>query len=109
MPNTPKGPLQGVRVVDLTTVMLGPFCTQILGEMGAEIIKIETPEGDVNRWTGESRSPGMSTGQLIKGRNKRSIILDLKVKKVRKVFEKLIQTADVFVPVSYTHLRAHET
>jgi formyl-CoA transferase len=65
--------------------------------MGAEVIKIETPEGDVNRWTGESRSPGMSTGQLIKGRNKRSIILDLKVKKVRKVFEKLIQTADVFV------------
>ena len=97
MTNTPKGPLQGVRVIDLTTVMLGPFCTQILGEMGAEIIKIETPEGDVNRWTGESRSPGMSTGQLIKGRNKRSIILDLKVKKVRKVFEKLIQTADVFV------------
>lgn len=97
MTNTPKGPLQGVRVVDLTTVMLGPFCTQILGEMGAEIIKIETPEGDVNRWTGESRSPGMSTGQLIKGRNKRSIILDLKVKKVRKVFEKLIKTADVFV------------
>ena len=97
MTNTPKGPLRGVRVVDLTTVMLGPFCTQILGEMGAEIIKIETPEGDVNRWTGESRSPGMSTGQLIKGRNKRSIILDLKVKKVRKVFEKLIQTADVFV------------
>ena len=97
MTNTPKGPLQGVRIVDLTTVMLGPFCTQILGEMGAEIIKIETPEGDVNRWTGESRSPGMSTGQLIKGRNKRSIILDLKVKKVRKVFEKLIQTADVFV------------
>ena len=97
MINTPKGPLQGVRVVDLTTVMLGPFCTQILGEMGAEIIKIETPEGDVNRWTGESRSPGMSTGQLIKGRNKRSIILDLKVKKVRKVFEKLIKTADVFV------------
>lgn len=97
MINTPKGPLQGVRVVDLTTVMLGPFCTQLLGEMGAEVIKIETPEGDVNRWTGESRSPGMSTGQLIKGRNKRSIILDLKVKKVRKVFEKLIQTADVFV------------
>ena len=97
MPNTPKGPLQGVRVVDLTTVMLGPFCTQILGEMGAEVIKIETPDGDVNRWTGESRSPGMSTGQLIKGRNKRSIVLDLKIVEARKAFEKLIKTADVFV------------
>ena len=97
MPNTPKGPLQGVRVVDLTTVMLGPFCTQILGEMGAEVIKIETPDGDVNRWTGESRSPGMSTGQLIKGRNKRSIVLNLKVAEAREAFEKLIKTADVFV------------
>ena len=97
MTDTPKGPLQGVRVVDLTTVMLGPFCTQILGEMGAEIIKIETPSGDVNRWTGESRSPGMSTGQLIKGRNKRSIVLNLKINNARKVFEKLIKTADVFV------------
>lgn len=97
MPNTPKGPLQGVRVVDLTTVMLGPFCTQILGEMGAEVIKIETPDGDVNRWTGESRSPGMSTGQLIKGRNKRSIVLDLKIVEAREAFERLIKTADVFV------------
>ena len=97
MPNTPKGPLQGVRVIDLTTVMLGPFCTQILGEMGAEVIKIETPDGDVNRWTGESRSPGMSTGQLIKGRNKRSIVLDLKIVEAREAFEKLIKTADVFV------------
>ena len=97
MTNMPKGPLQGVRVVDLTTVMLGPFCTQILGEMGAEVIKIETPDGDVNRWTGESRSPGMSTGQLIKGRNKRSIVLDLKIVEAREAFEKLIKTADVFV------------
>ena len=97
MTNMPKGPLQGVRVVDLTTVMLGPFCTQILGEMGAEVIKIETPDGDVNRWTGESRSPGMSTGQLIKGRNKRSIVLNLKVVEAREAFEKLIKTADVFV------------
>ena len=75
----PRGPLPGVKVIDLTTVMLGPFCTQILGEMGADVIKIETPEGDVNRWTGAARSPGMSTGQLIKGRNKKSIIFKLKL------------------------------
>ena len=93
----PKGPLQGVKVIDLTTVMLGPFCTQILGEMGADVIKIETPEGDVNRWTGAARSPGMSTGQLIKGRNKKSIVFNLKVPEARAPFEKLIETADVFV------------
>ena len=94
---TPKGPLQGVKVIDLTTVMLGPFCTQILGEMGADVIKIETPDGDVNRWTGAARSPGMSTGQLIKGRNKRSIVFNLKVPEARTPFEKLIKTADIFV------------
>lgn len=93
----PRGPLQGIKIVDLTTVMLGPFCTQLLGEMGATVIKIETPEGDVNRWTGAARTPGMSTGQLIKGRNKRSIVLNLKVPEARKPFEKLIETADVFV------------
>ena len=94
---TPKGPLQGVKVIDLTTVMLGPFCTQLLGEMGADVIKIETPDGDVNRWTGAAKSPGMSTGQLIKGRNKKSIVFNLKVPEARAPFEKLIETADVFV------------
>ena len=93
----PKGPLHGIRVIDLTTVMLGPFCTQILGEMGADVIKIEAPGGDVNRWTGEARTPGMSTGQLIKGRNKRSIVLDLKLPEAREPLERLIRTADVFV------------
>lgn len=93
----PRGPLQGIRVVDLTTVMLGPFCTQLLGEMGADVIKIEAPGGDVNRWTGSARSPGMSTGQLIKGRNKRAILLDLKQTEAREPFERLIRSADVFV------------
>jgi crotonobetainyl-CoA:carnitine CoA-transferase CaiB-like acyl-CoA transferase len=95
--NPPRGPLQGIRVIDLTTVMLGPFCTQILGEMGADVIKIEAPGGDVNRWTGSARSPGMSTGQLIKGRNKRHIVLDMKVPEAREPFERLIKSADVFV------------
>ena len=93
----PRGPLQGIRVIDLTTVMLGPFCTQLLGEMGADVIKIEAPGGDVNRWTGSARSPGMSTGQLIKGRNKRHIVLDLKLPEAREPFERLIRSADVFV------------
>ncbi len=93
----PRGPLQGIRVIDLTTVMLGPFCTQILGEMGADVIKIEAPDGDVNRWTGAARSPGMSSGQLIKGRNKRHIVLDLKRPEAREPFERLIRSADVFV------------
>jgi crotonobetainyl-CoA:carnitine CoA-transferase CaiB-like acyl-CoA transferase len=95
--NPPKGPLQGIRVIDLTTVMLGPFCTQLLGEMGADVIKIEAPGGDVNRWTGSARTPGMSTGQLIKGRNKRAMLLDLKKPEAREPFERLIRSADVFV------------
>jgi len=98
MIEAPRGALEGIRVVDLTTVMLGPFCTQLLGEMGADVIKIEAPGGDVNRWTGEARTPGMSTGQLLKGRNKRSIVLDLKKPEARAPFERLIKTADVFVP-----------
>ncbi len=97
MSTMPKGPLQGIRVIDLTTVMLGPYCTQILGEMGANVIKIETPSGDINRWTGETRTPGMSSGQLMKGRNKQSIILNLKLPQAREPFERLIRKADVFV------------
>ena len=69
MPDTPIGPLQGIRVIDLTTVMLGPFCTQILGEMGADVIKIEPPGGDIGRWTGTYKTKGMSSAYLMKGRN----------------------------------------
>ena len=97
MSTPPRGALDGVRVVDLTSVMLGPFCTQFLGEMGADVIKVEAPGGDVNRWTGASRSPDMSSGQLIKGRNKRAIVLDLKNPNARAPFERLVATADVFV------------
>jgi crotonobetainyl-CoA:carnitine CoA-transferase CaiB-like acyl-CoA transferase len=94
---TPRGPLQGIRILDLTTVMLGPFATQIFGEMGADVIKIEAPGGDIGRWTGVGKSPGMSAAHMMKGRNKRSVILDLKNPKAREPLRRLVETADVFV------------
>jgi crotonobetainyl-CoA:carnitine CoA-transferase CaiB-like acyl-CoA transferase len=93
----PKGPLSGVRVIDLTTVMFGPYCTQIMGEMGADIVKVEGPEGDISRQVGPSRHPGMSAAFLIKGRNKRSVVLDLKQPAARDALYKLCETADVFI------------
>ena len=97
MSDVPTGPLQGIRVVDLTTVMLGPFCTQILGDMGAEVIKIEAPGGDIGRLTGAGKRRGMSAAHLAKGRNKRSVALDLKTAAGRDVLARLVGTADVFV------------
>lgn len=92
-----RGPLEGVRVIDLTTVMLGPFATQILGEMGADVIKIEPPGGDIGRWTGAGKTPGMSAAYIMKGRNKRSVVLDLKQEAAREPLRRLVETADVFV------------
>ena len=97
VPETPRGPLQGVRVIDLTTVMLGPFCTQILGEMGADVIKIEPPGGDIGRWTGAFKTKGMSSAYLMKGRNKRSVVLDLKKNEAKEPLRRLVESADVFV------------
>ena len=97
MTSTPRGPLQGIRVIDLTTVMLGPFGTQILGEMGADVIKIEPPGGDIGRWTGVSKNPGMSAAYMMKGWNKRSVVLDLKKPEAREPLRRLVETADVFV------------
>lgn len=93
----PPGPLKGVRVIDLTTVMFGPYCTQIMGEMGADVIKVESPEGDIGRQTGATRTKGMSAAYLMKGRNKRSVVLDLKQPAGLDVLQRLTQTADVFV------------
>lgn len=93
----PGGPLAGLRVLDLSINVLGPVCTQLLGDMGADVIKVEPPEGDQNRMNGPSRHPGMSTLYLTMNRNKRSTVLDLKRPECIDVLMQLVDTADVFV------------
>ena len=91
------GPLAGVRIVDLTSVVFGPYATQILGDMGAEILKIEPPEGDIMRAASASRSPGMGAVYLTVNRNKRSAVLDLKKPEAHAALLRICASADVFV------------
>lgn len=95
--NKRSGPLAGVRVIDLTTVVLGPYATQMLGDLGADVIKIEPPEGDTTRFTGPRRSADMASLFMGVNRNKRSIALDLKQASAREVVLRLVDGADVFV------------
>lgn len=92
-----SGPLSGVRVIDLTTAVLGPLTTQILGDHGADVIKVETPDGDSMRPLGPSRSPTMSAMFMTNNRNKRSVVLDLKRPQAHEALMRLVRTADVFV------------
>lgn len=91
------GPLSGIRVLDLTSVVFGPLATQILGDLGADIIKVESPEGDTTRYTGPARSGDMAALFMSMNRNKRSIVLDIKQPAAKEALWKLIETADVFV------------
>lgn len=91
------GPLHGVRVLDLTTVVMGPAATQILGDLGADIIKVESPAGDSMRRIGPFQNPGMGPLYLQANRNKRSIQLDLKQAADREVLLQLARDTDVLV------------
>jgi crotonobetainyl-CoA:carnitine CoA-transferase CaiB-like acyl-CoA transferase len=103
-----SGPLDGIRVVDLTSVAMGPYATQILGDMGADVVKVESSDGDVFRQLAPYRNPGMGAMYLNLNRNKRSIALDLKRPDEHRVLLDLLAGADVFIsnirPVSLRKL-----
>ena len=91
------GPLDGIRVLDLSTVILGPMTGQYLGDMGADVIKIEAPEGDVTRSIGPRRSDGMGALFMANNRNKRSVVLDLKAAAGQAALHRLAAGADVLL------------
>ena len=97
VPGPNQGPLAGIKVIDVTTVVLGPFASQVLGDMGADVIKVETTDGDSTRYIGPSRTPGMSSYFATLNRNKRSLSIDLKKPAAKQALLRLVDTADVFV------------
>ena len=91
-----KGPLAGIKIIDLTAMVSGPTATMMLGDQGADVIKVEPLEGELMRKVGDELN-GMTNSFLCCNRSKRSITLNLKSKKGLQILKKLINTADVFV------------
>ncbi len=92
-----SGPLTGVRVLDLTSIILGPFATQMMADLGADVIKVEAPTGDTIRQVGPMRNPGMGAIYLHLNRNKRSVVLDLKTEEGREACLHLVREVDVLL------------
>ncbi|MGV0745196.1 CaiB/BaiF CoA transferase family protein [Mycolicibacterium sp. XJ870] len=92
-----SGPLRGVRVVDLTAMVMGPYCTQIMADMGADVIKVEPPQGDNTRYISVGPVPGMSGVFVNVNRGKRSVVLDLATEAGKADLRDLIAGADVFI------------
>jgi len=90
-------PLNGIRVLDLSRVLAGPYCTMVLGDLGADVIKVESPQGDETRGWGPPFAEGESAYYLCVNRNKRSIIVDFKTVEGRSILSRLIQQSDVLV------------
>jgi len=92
-----NGPLSGVRIIDMTTILMGPYATQTMGDYGADVIKIESPEGDLVRRVGAARNQGMAALFLNVNRSKRSLTIDLKQTEGRKALLRLCEDADILV------------
>ena len=92
-----QGPLAGLRVIDLTAMVMGPYCTQIMADMGADVIKVEPPAGDNTRFISVAPDTGLAGVFVNVNRGKRSIVLDLREEADKEVLRKLISTADIFI------------
>src|ERR1044071_9552759 len=97
MPNPKQGPLAGVRVIDLTAMVMGPYATQIMADMGADVIKVEPPERDNTRNISVGPAPGLSGVFVNVNRGKRSVVLDLRTDAGKSALRALARDADVFI------------